>query len=216
MPFSSEATCAATTLTRARAASISSGRAPARNLASVSSAVFTRLSACVTRSLATSRLVAASSRCLREPELFLSSVSKRSRSCSAAWSSALRGGDFGARRVDLRLRLAEVLDARARLDEAQLRFGGSLLRLRAIDRELHVARVEGEHGLSGLHAIALLDRQREDAAARFRGEPRFRRFDMTGDAQPIARRFLRAGGGERASGGGRIAFHGASILLAVS
>ena len=123
-------------------------------------------------------------------------MSNRSRSCSAAWSSALCGGNFGASRVDLRLRLAQIFDARAGLHEAKLRFGGGLLGFRAIDRELHVARVEGEHGLSGLHAIALLDRQREDAAARFRGEPRFRRLDMAGDAQPIARRFLRAGGGE--------------------
>ncbi len=58
------------------------------------------------------------------------------------------GGNFGSSRVDLRLRLAQVLDPRAGLDEAQLRFGGGLLSLRAIDRELHVARVEGEHGLA--------------------------------------------------------------------
>ena len=87
---------------------------------------------------------------MREPELFLSSVSKRSRSCSAACELGSRGGDLGARGLDLRLRLADVLDARAGLHQAQLRFGRGLLGFRALDRELHVARVEREHGLAGL------------------------------------------------------------------
>ena len=96
--FCSVVICAVTTLIRARAASTSSRRAPARTRARVSSAVRTRLCAALTRSRAMSRLVAASSRCLREPEFDWSRLSKRSRSCSAAASSD-PAADWSARAV---------------------------------------------------------------------------------------------------------------------
>ena len=120
----------------------------------------------------------------------MSSVSKRSRSCSAACELRSRGGDFRARGFNLRLRLADVFDSRAGLHESQLRFCRGLLGLDAIDRQLHVARVERQHGLPRLHAIAFLHGEGEDAAAHFGREPRFGCFDVPRDAQPIARRLL--------------------------
>jgi len=101
-----------------------------------------------------------------------------------------RGADFGAGRFNLRLRQPDVLDPRARLHEPQLRLGRGPLRLRAVNRQLHVAGIQREHDLSRLHAIAFLHRQREDAAADFRSETRLGRFDVPRDAQSITRRFF--------------------------
>ena len=84
----------------------------------------TRLSADATRSRATSRLVAASSRCLREPELFLSRRFEAVEVLLGGLELGSRRGHLRARGLDLRLRLAHVLDPRARLHQAQLRFGG--------------------------------------------------------------------------------------------
>jgi hypothetical protein len=100
-------------------------------------------------------------------------------------------GDFRARGVDLRLRLPNVFDSRSSLYEPQLRRSGRLLRLCAIDRQLCVSRVEREHDLPRLHAIAFLHRQREDPSAGFWSESCFRRFNVSRHAQPIARRLLR-------------------------
>src|SRR4030095_5458585 len=75
--FSSTAICASVPATLARAADISSGRAPCFRRATVSRAARTRSSALRSRSRVTSTRAFASSRCFCEPALALSSASKR-------------------------------------------------------------------------------------------------------------------------------------------
>ena len=69
----------------------------------------TRSCGACSRALATSRLVAASSRCFCEPEFDLSSVSKRARSVSAAARSSRGAGDVGLGALCLGLGLPDVL-----------------------------------------------------------------------------------------------------------
>ena len=75
--FSSTASCASAPETRASAPSISSGRAPRRNLASISRAPRTRDCAAVCRSRIASTRPCASSRCFCDPALAASSCSKQ-------------------------------------------------------------------------------------------------------------------------------------------
>ena len=107
-----------------------------------------------------------------------------------------RGRDLGAGGVDLRLRLSQVFGARRCLHQPQLRFGGGAFRLGAVDRQLHVASVESEHDLPGLHAIAFLDRQGQHPAADFRGQSCLGGFNVTRDAHAVRGRLGGAGGNE--------------------
>ena len=75
------------------------------------------------------------------------------RQIPGAASSSARGGLLlGLRGRDLRLRLADVLGARAREQQPQLRVGLAALGPRASQRELGVGRLEARNRLAGLNA----------------------------------------------------------------
>ena len=101
----------------------------------------------------------------------------------------MRRRELPASGRDLRFGLADVFGPRARHHEAKLRFGLRLIGLRPLHRQLDVARVEREHELTGLHAIAFLDREREHAPAGIRREPHLGGLDVSGNTQHVARRF---------------------------
>ena len=95
----------------------------------------------------------------------------------------LRGGDVGRRGGDLRLGLADVLTARAGLQQPQLRVRLRSLGLRALQREIDVARVEPRHHIALLHAIAFGNRHLDDAPADFGRHLHFSRVDLPGHAR---------------------------------
>ena len=138
-----------------RAAAISSRRAPARSLADGFGRGAGALLAAVTRAAATSRRVAASSRCLREPALVASSASNRARSAVAACSSDSAALDVRLRRLGLRARLPDVFRPGAGLKQPQLRDGLSALGVGPAEREIGVGGVEPRDDVAGCDAIAL-------------------------------------------------------------
>ena len=104
----------------------------------------------------------------------------------------LRGGDVGRRGGDLRLGLADVFAARAGLQQPQLRVGLRSLGLRALQREIDVARVEPRHHIALLHAIAFGDRHLDDAPADFRRHLHLGRVDLPRHARARRRRVFPA------------------------
>ena len=122
--------------------------------------------------------VAASSRCFCEPELLCSSCLEALKIRLGGGEIGLRGGDVGRRGGDLRLGLADVLAARAGLQQPQLRVRLRSLGLRALQREIDVARVEPRDDIALLHAIAFGDRHLDDAPADFRRHLHLGRVDL--------------------------------------
>ena len=148
----------------------------------------TLLAHCAARSRATSTLALASSRCFCEPALALSSASKRSRSSCAALRSASIAIDVGLGGIDLRLGLTDVLDARAGLEQPQLRDGGRPIGAAALDLQLGVARVELRDEVAAIEAIAFGHPQLEDPSTDFRRDVHLGRLDVTGDSQRVVGR----------------------------
>ena len=98
---------------------------------------------------------------------------------------------LGLGRDNLRFGLPHVFGPRAGLHQPHLRLGRHAFRLRAVNGQLHVARVERQDGLAGLHAVAFLDGERQNASARFRREPHLGRFDVARHPNAVGRRLFR-------------------------
>ena len=90
----------------------------------------------------------------------------------------LRGRDVGLRGGDLRFGLPDVFGPGAGEDEAKVGLGLLAVGAGAVERQLHVALVEREDLLAGLHAVALAQREGEDAAAGVGREPGFGGLDV--------------------------------------
>jgi hypothetical protein len=100
----------------------------------------------------------------------------------------------------LRLRLADVLDARSRLEETLLRRRRLLLGASALERELGIACVDAENQRAGIDTIAFLDVEEDNATADLWCKSYFSGFDMSGDTHLIRRWFFVARGGKKTCG----------------
>ena len=149
--------------------------------------------AAATRSLATSLRVAASSRCFCEPELLCEQPLEPLKVRFGGGEIGLRGGDVGRRGGGLRLGLADVFAARAGLQQPQLRVGLRSLGLRALQREIDVARIEPRDDIALLHAIAFGDRHLDDAPADFRRDLHLGGVDLPRHARARRRRVFLTG-----------------------
>ena len=127
---------------RARGGDLFAARARLGRCASASAAARARSRAAATRARATSRRVTASSRCLREPALAASSASKRCTIGLRRLELGGRGANVRFGRVELRLRLADLLGPRPRLEQTQLRDRLIAVGLRAPDVQLGVGRAQ--------------------------------------------------------------------------
>ena len=109
-------------------------------------------------------------------------------------SLGLGGRGLGGCRVDLRLRLADVLDARAGLEQAQLRVRRGALGLRPADLQVDVAHIELRDHDPGSDAVAFGDAQIDQPSADFRRDLHLGRLDVPGHANRVRRRLLLAAG----------------------
>ena len=97
----------------------------------------------------------------------------------------LRGRDVGLCGGDLRFGLPDVLGPGAGEDQSKVGLGLLAVGAGALERQLHIARVEGEDLLAHLHAVTLANREGEDAAAGVGREPGFGGLDVPGDAERV-------------------------------
>ncbi len=93
----------------------------------------------------------------------------------------------------LRFGLPDVLRARAGLEQAQLGVGGLALCGGAPEGQGDVGRVELGDCVAGLHAVALVGSQLEQAPADFRRYADLRGLDVTRDPDVVGRGLVAAG-----------------------
>jgi hypothetical protein len=91
----------------------------------------------------------------------------------------LHRGDLGPCGGDLRLGLADVLDARAGEHQAKLRVSLRLFGTSTHEGQFDVTAVQRENRLALFDAVALGEVQREDASSRVWGEPGLGGLHMT-------------------------------------
>src|SRR5262249_48756277 len=94
----------------------------------------------------------------------------------------LRGMHVVLARLELRLGLADVLDARPGAQQRQLRVRLIAIRRRAPEREVSVGRVEPRDDVARFYAIAFGGLQLENPAADLRRPTDLRRLDVAGGA----------------------------------
>ena len=192
--FSSVAICASTPASRARAASISSRRAPDFSLATASAAARTRSSPARMRSFATSLLVAASSRGFCAPELEASSVFEAFQVALGRGELLAGAGDVGLGGGPLGFGLTDVFLARAGEEQAELSVGAEPVGRCALQGQGDVGRVELGDDVAGVDSIALGHLEVDESASHFGRHPHLRGLDVPRHADAIGRRLLAAGG----------------------